>query len=184
MKRIFVIFLSLLSIALFFDTVEIQAQPSNRALALPTGSGRTTTTYNAVTNFNGYMRFRTAARATKSLHIEYGSLQATSNANPAWLSAMWEILPVAGTTEFVHIRNRWKPDQYLHTVNGQVVCGPVSDITALETMWKIETDGSSYRIQTRLTGRGGTGSFIAVSSTDDTVLLDSMGAAWLIESAQ
>ena len=46
---------------------------------------------------------------------------------------MWQIEPVTGT-RYVHIRNRWRSDQYLNTEKGPLVAGPIAT-DWLSAMW-------------------------------------------------
>ncbi len=49
---------------------------------------------------------------------------AVRRAGADWLSAQWEIQPIPGT-EFVRLRNVWRPDVFLHTEAGYAQVGTI-----------------------------------------------------------
>ncbi|RJF87167.1 hypothetical protein D3874_09125 [Oleomonas cavernae] len=93
-------------------------------------------------------RIGSAWRAGDFLHIETGALT-TGPILLDWLSARWQIEPVAGTP-FVRFRNHWKPDHYIHVESGTVAAGPISP-DWWSAMWLIEPlEGGRYvRIRNR-----------------------------------
>ncbi len=70
------------------------------------------------------------------------------DAKPGWLSAQWTIEAVSGTP-YYRIRNRWKPEQFLHIEHGRLASGPIESGWH-SAMWTIEPgDEGARRIRNR-----------------------------------
>ncbi|WP_273455893.1 RICIN domain-containing protein [Nevskia ramosa] len=82
-----------------------------------------------------YTRLRAADRDAY-LSIEDGPLAATS-IQPGWWSAMWELEPISDGSR--RLKNRWKPEVYIHNQNGAVEAAPI-DPGSASAHWILRTD--------------------------------------------
>lgn len=80
-----------------------------------------------------FYRLRSATSGG-ALHIEQGPLM-VSAVEPGWWSAMWTVEPVDG--QFIRLRNRWKPDAYIHNQNGAPTIGAIQP-GWWSAMWQLQ----------------------------------------------
>lgn len=84
----------------------------------------------------GVVRFGNVWRVGQFINLEESGGLASRTIRADWLSAQWEMQPVAGT-EFVRLKNLWKPDQFIHTETGSLGVGAIQS-GWYSAMWLVE----------------------------------------------
>lgn len=80
-----------------------------------TTNRQTSATFDAY-RYCGAVRFKNRWRADQYINVEGGPVTA-SPVQPAFLSAQWELIPVAGT-KFFQLKSVWNADQFLNIEKG------------------------------------------------------------------
>lgn len=106
------------------------------------------------------------------LHAETdGKIPALGNIKPEWMSAMWVLEPVAGTTDQVRIKNGWR-GVYLHTESSGLEMGAAAP-GWLSARWKVK----ALPIEVVLGTSGGSATFA------DQLSVASKEVIWRVNTA-